>query len=117
MSPDHLCVPQVKCLAVPGRELAAAARRVVPPAASKWIDLAIARVLFEGLVPVPASMPPEGDDSAEDDDDDDDGGEAAEPEPAIGRQYALKEADFNGAVTAHLEVRREPRWAATGAPD
>lgn len=98
MSPDHLCVPQVKCLAVPGRELAAAARR-------------------RRLVPVPASMPPEGDDSAEDDDDDDDGGETAEPEPAIGRQYALKEADFNGAVTAHLEVRREPCWAATGSPD
>lgn len=99
---DDGCEPsQAKCLAVPAREAAAAAVKIVPHSAARWVELAMARVLFTGIVPLPASMPPP-EVEAEDDDDDDEASAEAEELAAEPRIYGL--ADFGGALAHQLEA-------------
>lgn len=97
----HSCAS--KCLVVPARAAARAAGKFVPQTGMKWVELAVARLLWGGISAVPSTLPAEG----EDDDDgveDEASRDDADFEAFVDQDHSYAIADHGGVVAWQMQA-------------
>lgn len=106
------------CFIVEARHVAEASKKFIPHGSHKWIDLALARLLFTGITPFPSQLPSVEkaalqNDSVDDESDDDcdagdNNGEADTRDEAAERNEQIQDrvyrlSDFEGVIEVQMQ--------------